>query len=215
MKKAGVAGTCFEHNCSVGEKTGFSELQTYAMLRLFDDVSADPQTIVREFTDFEYGPAAEGVRRYLAEIEELTQNFRGRGAWNAPFASYGFLKPENLIRWTSDFEALSGLVAHDRVRRRNLERLRYNIDHALLRMYPRIKESDRKGPVAYDAIERRIRDAARGIAEVCFASRHEKKRKEFVEALEKKLVKYRNEHGDEKMSAALKKQPQARKGINL
>ena len=193
MKKAGVMGTCFEHNCSVDEKTGFTELQTYAMLRLFDDATIDAQTIIREYTGFEYGPAAEGVRRYLAEIEELTQNFKGRGAWNAPFASYGFLKIENLIRWTGDFEAMSKLVAHDKVRRQNLERLRYNIDHALLQMYPRIKETDRKGLVAYDAIERRIRDAAQGIAEVCFVPKHEKKRKAFAESLEKKLVQYRSE----------------------
>jgi hypothetical protein len=215
MKKAGVTGTCFEHNCSVGEKTGFTELQSYAMVRLFDDVTIDTQTIIREFADFEYGQASEGVQRYIAELEMLTRKCRARGRWNAPFATYTFLTSENLIRWTNDFEALSKMVAHDKVRRRNLERLRYNIDHALLLKYPGIKKCERKGLIAYDAIERRIRDAAQGIAEVCFTPKHEKKRKAFFEALEKKLVKYRNEYGDEKMSAALKKQPQAMKGINL
>ena len=187
MKKAGVMGTCFEHNCGVSEKTGFTELQTYAMLRLFDDITLDPQVLVREFTDFEYGPAAEGVRRYLAELEALTQKFGGWAVWNPPFASYGYLTPENLIRWTKDFEELAKLVADDPVRSRNLSRLRYNIDHALVRMYPRIKPADRKGLIAYDAVEKRIREAAKGIAEVCFTEKFAKERKAFVEALDKEL----------------------------
>jgi hypothetical protein len=187
IKKAGAMGACFEHNCGVSEKSGFTELQTYLMYRLFEDVSLDPWTLIREFTDFEYGPAAEGVRRYIAELEKLTQNYRGRANYAPPFIGYGYLTPENLCRWTADFEAMSRLVADDPVRRRNLERLRYNIDHALILMYPRIKKAERKGLIAFDAIERRIREEAEGIVEVCFTSKHDKERKEFLSTLEKKL----------------------------
>jgi len=187
MKRAGVMGMCIEHNCGVAEKTGFTELQTYAMLRLFDDITLDPQEIVREFTDFEYGPAAEGVRRYLVEPETIAQKFGGWAVWNPPFASYGYLTPENLIRWTKDLEAMAKLVADAPVRLQNLKRLRYNVDHALVRMYPRIKPADRTGLVAYEAVEKRIREEAKGIAEVCFTADYAKNRTDFFDKLDKEL----------------------------
>ena len=70
MKAAGVEGVFVEFTgWTYNSAIDFSELQIYVYNKLLQDVDADVPALVREFTDYQYGPAAEGARTYLREME--------------------------------------------------------------------------------------------------------------------------------------------------
>ena len=100
MNEAGVTGLNVEHNVGVSEMTGFTELQSYLLASLWADASQDWRQLVREFLDFEYGAAADGMAAYLGELESLTKAAKHCFAWDASrsLAYYDYLTPERLMR---------------------------------------------------------------------------------------------------------------------
>ena len=142
MKKAGVSGVLCEHNVGVCEMIGLSELQSYVMLKLFQDSTLDPALLIREFTDFEYGKAAPLMRRYLEELEQESKKWNLKLRWDAASSSYSsfqHLTSENLVRWSSCFDEMEALTAGSRAGE-NVRRVRINLDLAVLRKYYRIKQ---------------------------------------------------------------------------
>ena len=176
MKEAGVTGAYFEHNVGVTAMTGFTELQTYVMMRLFDDVTLDAKTLVDEFIDFEYGAAAVGVRKYLAKLEELRKTTELGFPWDASLAYYTYLAPERLDKWEQAFDILEKKVADDPVRLHNLRRLRINLDFAALQVCRR------------PALAGRIREIVREVCADCFSPKYADKAKAFAKGVEESLL---------------------------
>ena len=64
------------------------ELQSYIMLRLFDDVTLDWRKLADEFLEFEYGSVASDVKAYWLELENLRKAMDYPFAWNPSLLEY-------------------------------------------------------------------------------------------------------------------------------
>jgi hypothetical protein len=174
MGDAGVTGLTIEHNVGVTQMTGFTELQSYIIARLWDDVSQDWRALVREFAEFEYGPAANGVLAYLDELETLRKRVGKPFPWDASRSIfyYDYLTPENLVRWEKDFDAMERMLSGDRTRLRSLRRIRYNLDNALLSRFREVRKVFGVNAPSADGTARRIEAIAAEIAEECYAKKY-------------------------------------------
>ena len=126
MKQAGVSGMVFEHDAGVPNRN-FAELQTWLLLKLFQNPELDPHALTKEFTDFQYGPAAPLVRQYLAELERLRQQMQTPISWCPSLGMYTYLTPENLLRWQTLFDQMEA-AAHNTPYLKNVARLRMSLD---------------------------------------------------------------------------------------
>ena len=185
MREAGVTGLTVEHNVGVAEMTGFSELQSYVLASLWADVSQDWRQLVREFLEFEYGAAAGGVAAYLAKLEELRKSAKARFPWNASRALvyYNYLTPERMVRWEKAFDRMEAVLASDRARLRNLRRLRYNLDYAMLAKFRDVSRTLGDGVPSVETVADRIEAIAAEIAEDCYCERYADKAKAFKKSV--------------------------------
>lgn len=138
MVQAGMSHSMFEHNVGVPNMIGFTELQSFLILQLFKDINQDANALIREFMEYEYGKAASFMQKYLDELEKATAANPLTMHWNASINAYGHLTPENLIRWYGYFNEMEKLTAGDPVRLDNLNRVRINLEYAILMRYNRI-----------------------------------------------------------------------------
>ena len=185
MKDAGVTGLTIEHDVGVAQMTGFTEMQSYVIARLWDDASQDWKQIVREFAEYEYGPAAGGVLAYLDELETLRKGVKKVFAWDASRSIfyYDYLTPANLMRWEGAFDCMERLLSADRTRLRSLRRIRYNLDNAVLARFRDVKKAFGDSAPTVESVASRIETIAAEIAEECYAAKHAGKAKEFVKSV--------------------------------
>jgi hypothetical protein len=189
MHEAGVTGLTIEHDVGVLQMTGFTEMQSYIIVRLWDDVSQDWRKLVREFADFEYGPAAEGVLKYLFELEELRKQVKKPFPWDASRSIfyYDYLTPENLVRWSKAFDDMESLLASDRTRLRSLRRMRYNLDNAVLAKFREVKKAFGENALSVHDVVKRLEQISKEIAEECYAKKHADKAAAFVKSTKDSL----------------------------
>ena len=146
MKKAGVEGVYIEF--SGGNYNGaidFSELQIYVCNKLFQDVNRDVFPLIREFTDYQYGPAAPMVRDYLSAME---------AAWKSSSTNTSFsagkgmgrrltgVTPETMRRWQELFDKMETLTAKDEREHANVRRLRRGLDYRTLEEWNTLTKAD-------------------------------------------------------------------------
>lgn len=175
MKDAGNVSLFFEHNVGVREMTGFTELQTYLIARLSRDITLDEAVLIDEFLSFEYGSVAKDVRAYFDELETLTASCGRYFRWDAGLRDFDFLTPERLSRWSAAFDKMEIALASDRVRLRNVRRLRLGLDIAMLKNMRAV------------SVLPRIRAVLGEITEDCFAEKHRGYARAFVQKLEPQL----------------------------
>lgn len=136
MKKAGVEGAFVEFSGgNYNGATDFSELQIYVCNKLLQDVDRDVPPLIREFTDYQYGPVATKVRDYLSEME---------AAWKASSTNMSLsagrgmgrrltgITPETVRRWQELFDTMENLTANDNRLHDNVRRLRRGLDYRTL-----------------------------------------------------------------------------------
>ncbi len=169
MKKAGVTGIVAEHDVGVAEMSGFTELQSYVGLRLFQDVSQPWETLVDEFFDFEYGKSASLVKQYWTELEELREVTQVKMSWNPTLSAFDYLTPERLMRWTELFDRIEEMMKEDPARLFNIQRLRLNLDLVLLQKYQSVKTAYPALAVSPETLSRRIRERYKYITETLFS----------------------------------------------
>jgi hypothetical protein len=132
MKQAGVEGVYQE---SATDRTsygyGFSELNVYLYYKLAREVDADVPAIIREFTDHQYGAAAELARAYLDDLEEKTAT-AAIGLVAISYDQITYLTPENIHRWQLMFDRMEQAVLGDTPRLARVRRLRREVDFATL-----------------------------------------------------------------------------------
>lgn len=145
MKKAGVEGVFVEF--TGGDYNGalnFTELQIYIYNKLLKDVNQDVTVLIKEFTDYQYGPAAEDVWIYLREMET---------AWAASSANRPndtkiccvpplSLSPETIRHWHKLFEKMERLTADDSRLFGNIRRLRRGLDYRTLKDWNDLSKAD-------------------------------------------------------------------------
>ena len=183
--EAGVTGLTVEHDVGVTEMTGFTELQTYILATMWNDTSQDCQRLVREFLDFEYGAASGEMAAYLAELESLRKESKTAFPWEASrsLAYYGYLTPERITRWEAAFDRMEARLSGDRTRLRNLRRVRYNLDSALLAKQREVARVYGDATPSVEAIADRIEAIASEIAEDCYVEKHAGKAAEFKKSV--------------------------------
>lgn len=137
MHEAGVRGLYANQNArSFTTRSGFSELQDYLRKRLMQDVDADTDTIIEEFTAAFYGDAAPLMRQYIEELEEGRRAMIDLPA-NVTFRSdrvdsytFPYLTPENIHRWQTYFDQMEALATDRQLV--NVQLARRELDYATL-----------------------------------------------------------------------------------
>ena len=125
---------------------------------------------------------ADGVAAYLAKLEELRKTeAKRRFPWDAPraIAYYDYLTPERMVRWEKAFDRLEAILAPDRTRLRNVRRLRYNLDCAMLVKYRDVSRALGGDAPSVETVADRIEAIAAEIAEDCYCDRYAGKAKAF------------------------------------
>ena len=137
MHKAGVTGIFTDHN-GFNERAGWSELQSYLLYKLMQDVTCDTDAVLREFTDHHYGAAGALVRTYLAELEQgrkamtvLPPGTTYRSS-NYDERTFPYLTEANIHRWQIGFDQMEAQVAQDPAPLLNVRLLRRELDFATL-----------------------------------------------------------------------------------
>lgn len=115
LYQAGVRGINTDQ-IGYHQRAGWSELHSYLLYKLWRDINCDTVAVIREFTDSQYGPAAERLRTYLAELEAGRKamekmppgvNFHSR---NFDDLTFPYLTVENMHRWQGSFDEMERLV---------------------------------------------------------------------------------------------------------
>ena len=171
IRQAGADGTFFEQDAG-GILWGgnFTELQTWAMLKLFQAPECDTETLIREFTDFYYGAAATDIRQYLAELEGLRIREMPSLPWNPSVAMFAYLTPERIIAWEKMFDRLENIPTITQFQRDNLKTLRISLDLMLLHHWQKISVADTRIETTLPQLLNRIRN-------------------NFLEAVQKRITK--------------------------
>ena len=137
MHQAGVRGIFLDHH-GVNSRSGWSELQAFLVLKLSQNIDADTDTLVAEFTDHAFGPAAPRMRQYLAELETARRAMTtlptdvGYKSRNLDDRTFPYLTPTNLHRWQQWFEEMEASAAKLPVKLANVRSQRRELDLATL-----------------------------------------------------------------------------------
>jgi len=137
MHRADVTGVFTDHNGFLS-RSGLSELQSYLLYKLMQDVNSDTDAVIREFTDHQYGAAGSLVRTYLAELEQgrkaMTTLPPGTTYRSADYdeRTFPYLTDENIHRWQTLFDRMEEQVAGQAEQLLNVRLLRRELDFATL-----------------------------------------------------------------------------------
>ena len=139
--RAGVNGANHSHPIGVPNMVGFTELQSYLLVRLMRDPGLDIDSLIDDFMKFEYGPAAPMMRKYLDELEDVAKTTKVFVKWNAVYGVWkSFFKSRDVVRWQGYFDQMEKLTAAEPARRFSVQRVRFSLDIMTLRFYRRIKK---------------------------------------------------------------------------
>ncbi len=161
MYSAGVRGVFVDHNGYL-TRSGFSELQAWLIMKLAQDINRDPDALIKEFTDNQFGKAAPIARKYINELEQ------GRKAMdplppNVTYRSTGFTKTlfpyltgKNIYRWQGYFDEMEKLAAGQPRELLNVQLMRRELDLATLWRWFDLKKAYPKYFTDYNKITKRF-----------------------------------------------------------
>ena len=197
LRDCGIEGTFFEHDSGgLCEHTNFTALQSYVMLKLFQNPDADHNKLAAEFISLYYGKAAGAVQEYYNALDVAHRKFVASGKkWNHSYSCH-YLTLEQLKKWNTLLENAGKTV--DGVHAFHLRLLRIGLDAAIienLRM-----DFDRQ---LFDECKNRMRAAVRELE----ARRKVRKfrRKSFSERLEQWISDIENSRKAKPVPDELKK----------
>ena len=121
---------------------GFNDLRVHMINEISRDINRDEQEVIREFTDCCYGPAAEMMRQYLAELEKLEADYPKYLRWNPDILTIEYATPANLLRWERGFDAMEKLASGNERYLLNLRRARFNLDQTVIARWPYMTKAE-------------------------------------------------------------------------
>ncbi|MBQ7206411.1 MAG: DUF4838 domain-containing protein [Lentisphaeria bacterium] len=197
LRDCGVEGTYFEHDSGgLSEHTNFTALQSYVMLKLFQDPDRDHNKLAAEFISLYYGNAADDVQKYYSALDTAHRKFTASGkTWNHSY-SHHYLTLEQLKEWNALLEKAEKKVDGDHAF--HLRLLRIGLEAAIIENL-RI-DFDRK---LFDECKNRMRAAVKELE----AKRQVRKvrRKSFSERLEQWISDIENSRKAKPVPAELQK----------
>jgi hypothetical protein len=135
LNELGVTGAYFEHDSGVPYCANFTELQSWLMLRLFQNPYQDINPLITEFTDFYYGKAAPAAREYLFELEKLNQELMQKKLYrHCQAMDFPYLTPENIKKWSAMFDQMEAVTADDPERNFHVRLARLGLDSAAVKI---------------------------------------------------------------------------------
>ncbi len=156
-RKAGANGFGFSHPNGTPSMTGFTELQSYLISRLMRDPGLAIDPLIDDFMQFEYGPAAPLMRKYLNELEKVAKETRVFVKWNAVHGVWNsFFKSADAVRWQGYFDEMEKLTASQPELLFSVQRVRIPLDVMTLRFYSRIKREVPSYPTGVKELAARI-----------------------------------------------------------
>lgn len=148
MHKAGVEGVFTDHR-GANDRSGLSELQSFLIRKLMQDVNCDTDALIREFTDHQYGPAAELARLYLEELEqgreamrELPRAVTFTAGPHFEDRIFPYLTVENIQRWQRRFDEMETQSAATPEALVNVRLLRRELDFASLWKWFKLRKAN-------------------------------------------------------------------------
>jgi len=135
MKQAGVEGVMVEPAMDALAGTNFTQLQRFILTRLLRNVDADVPSLITEFTDYQYGPAAGLVRTYLEELEaaqEKASHGKSLSAGRSLERRMTSRTPALVRQWQGYLDQMEKMVSSDQRCLNNVRRLRRTLDFATL-----------------------------------------------------------------------------------
>jgi len=139
MKKIGVRGLFIQIDSFTLDQ-GFTELETYLILKLSQSVGQDPQALISEFLDFQYGKAASVMRQYHSDLEKCRKEMQDFTTYNSSIGQFRYLSADNLFRWQKSFDEMEQLTRDDSTRRFNVLATRLPLDLAVLQNWQKARK---------------------------------------------------------------------------
>ncbi|MGD8241098.1 MAG: DUF4838 domain-containing protein, partial [Armatimonadota bacterium] len=161
MRDAGCSGVFIDHQ-GFNERSGFSELQAYLIMRLMRDVDCDADAVIAESTDYLYGSAGPLMRTYIAELEQGRKAMSdlpphvGYKSRNYDDQTFPYLTAANIHRWQRLFDRMVALTAHDPDALTNVRLARRELDVATLWKWFDLRETHPGYYTDHEAVVERI-----------------------------------------------------------
>ena len=154
--EAGLKGAYCEHDVGEACGAGFFDMQAWVLTLTFRNTKADWRALRREFADFYYGPAADGI----VEYEEFLE--RGREAMPAKLGFLGetdeMFTGESLAKWQRRFDEMERMAGPGYLQR--LREVRIPLDALTLKMWKKVKDAGDPGFTAAE-VHSRVADSYR------------------------------------------------------
>jgi len=136
MNIAGVEGLFIDHE-GINHRNSFHELQEYLLIKLMQDVNCDADMVIKEFTDYHYGPAGALMRNYIKELEECRKAMApppGVTYKSKYFddLTFPYLTVDNIYRWQQSFDRMEALTAEQPKPLLHVQTVRRKLDFATL-----------------------------------------------------------------------------------
>ena len=131
LRDCGIEGTFFEHDAGgLCEHTNFTALQSYVMLKLFQNPDLDHNKLAKEFITLYYGKAAPAVQQYYNELDLSHRKFTASGkTWNHSYSNH-YLTIEQMKAWNKLLEKAQKNVSGEHAF--HLRLLRLGLDAAII-----------------------------------------------------------------------------------
>lgn len=137
--KANARGVCYEHTYGVQPGINSTEMQTYILLKLYQDPFQDWKKLAREFCNLYYGKAASEMYDYFMEVEKKYAAYPHYLSWNSRITT--FLTPAWLIASQARFERAEKAVHPDPQLLQRVREARLGLDIVTLEFYRNFKDS--------------------------------------------------------------------------
>lgn len=141
MKKLGVQGLFNQYANIYQYELGFTELQSYMMLKLSQNVSQETDLLISGFMNFQYGKAATVMRQYHDYLEKC-RNEKDMGYVGSDYSisMFPYLTAANLLRWEQSFDEMEQLTKDDPARLFNVRMTRCPLDLVVLDKWENVKK---------------------------------------------------------------------------
>ena len=143
MKEAGITGTFYEHDVTPPDSRNFADLGSWVMLKLFSG-AGNPDALIREFMDANYGRASNLMFSYFNELEDLREKAVREGVvgyYACSPVQLNYFTSQNLEKWSGMFDRMEELVKADDADLFRVRLVRRMLDELILRKWESFSET--------------------------------------------------------------------------
>lgn len=136
--RANASGVCYEHTRGVQHGINSAEMQTYILLKLYQDPFQDWKKLAREFCRLYYTPVAEEILSYFMDVEQQYAKYPNYLPWNGRVTT--FMTPQWLCSNQVLFDRMEKKAGKDPVMLQRIREARLGLDIATLEFFRQLKK---------------------------------------------------------------------------